>query len=99
LRERNDGVEARGDPDAMSGLNPSLTIAAMLARWPETGAVLVSRRMACVGCEMNGFETIAEVAASYGLPAAELIGDLRRAVENASRRQTARPPIPSNVII
>ena len=73
---------APGDAGVMQTLTPSLTIAALLARWPETARVLVARRMACVGCEMNGFETIADAAAVYGVSQVELIGALRRAIEN-----------------
>jgi hybrid cluster-associated redox disulfide protein len=65
----------------METLTPSLTIAALLARWPETAAVFMARRMACVGCEMNRFETIADAAAVYGVSTYDLIGALRRAIE------------------
>jgi len=62
-------------------LTPSLTIASLLAHWPETAAVFVARRMQCVGCEMNRFETIAEAAAVYGVSTHDLIGALRRAID------------------
>lgn len=65
----------------MTTLSPSLTIEMLLARWPETAAVLVARRMACVGCEMNRFDTIADAAASYGVAPDDLIGALRRAID------------------
>lgn len=69
----------------MEGLTPSLTISAMLAQWPETAPVLIARRMACIGCEMNIFETVREAAAAYGVSHHELIRDLRRAIEDARR--------------
>lgn len=72
----------------MEMLTPSLTIKAMLARWPQTAAVLVARRMACVGCEMNRFETIGDAAAAYGVSQHELIGALRRAIERVSPSRT-----------
>jgi hybrid cluster-associated redox disulfide protein len=65
----------------MDALTPSVTIAALLERWPETAPVLIARRMACIGCQMNIFETIREAAAAYGLSHHELIRDLRRAIE------------------
>lgn len=68
----------------MDALTPSLTIASMLARWPQTAAVLVARHMACVGCEMNGFETIADAAAVYAIPMLDLLTDLRRAIESGA---------------
>jgi hybrid cluster-associated redox disulfide protein len=74
----------------MKPLTPSLTIATLLTQWPETAVVLVSRRMACVGCEMNRFETILDAAAAYGASHHELIRDLRRAID-------ARAPRPVRV--
>ena len=68
----------------MDALTPSLTIASMLARWPQTAAVLVARRMNCVGCGMNGFDTIADAASVYGIAAEDLIRELRRAVHDAA---------------
>ena len=70
----------------MEPLTPSLAIATLLAQWPETAAVLVSRRMACVGCEMNGFETILDAAAVYGISQYALIGDLRRVIDAHAAR-------------
>lgn len=81
MRQRKDGGRALRDPVDMDAPTPSLTIAAMLARWPATAAVLVARRMACVGCDMNGFETIRDAAAAYGVSQNELVRDLRRAAE------------------
>lgn len=66
----------------MEPLTPSLTIARLLAQWPETAAVLIRRRMACIGCHMNIFETVREAAASYGVSHHELIRDLRQAIED-----------------
>ena len=65
----------------MENLTPSLTIERLLEHWPQTAAVLVGRRMNCVGCEMNRFETIADAAAAYGVSTHDLIGALRRAIE------------------
>ena len=63
----------------MSELLPSTIIARLLARWPRTARVLVARRMACVGCDMNAFHTVAEAADIYGIAPRELVRDLRRA--------------------
>ncbi|HEX5474272.1 MAG TPA: DUF1858 domain-containing protein [Vicinamibacterales bacterium] len=68
----------------MELLTPFTTIAAVLARWPQAAAVFVGRRMACVGCEMNGFETIRDAAAIYGVPEDDLLRDLRRAIRDGS---------------
>lgn len=56
------------------------TIAALLDAHPSAADVFVRRRMACVGCDMSRFETIADAARSYGLAPGELLADLRRTV-------------------
>lgn len=65
----------------MEPLTPSLTIATLLSQWPDTARVLIRKRMACIGCDLNIFETIREAAAAYGMSHHELIRDLRRAIE------------------
>lgn len=69
----------------METLTATLTIAAMLDRWPQTAVVLVARHMACVGCEMNAFETVRDAAAIYGQSEHEFLRDLRRAIEHGVR--------------
>jgi hybrid cluster-associated redox disulfide protein len=65
----------------VESLTPSLPIATLLERWPPAAQVLIARRMACVGCDMNRFDSIADAAAAYGLSETELMRDLRRAIE------------------
>ena len=52
---------------------------ATLDRGPATLRVFVDRRMACPGCTMAPFETVADAADAYALPREELLADLRRA--------------------
>ena len=63
----------------MKALTASLTIAETMDRWPATAGVFVARRMHCVGCEMNRFETIGEAAAAYGVSLHGIVGELRGA--------------------
>ncbi len=49
----------------------------VLACWPETAPLFVERHMYCVGCSLAPFETLAEVAAFYGLPLEDFLGALR----------------------
>lgn len=62
-----------------SRFHRDLTVQAVLDAWPSTRHVFFARRMACVGCDMAPFMTIAEAAASYGIPADDLERDLRAA--------------------
>ena len=65
--------------DDMIPFSSDLIVADVLRRWPATVRVFLDRRMACVGCAMAPFMTLAEAARSYGLDPLPLIEDLRRA--------------------
>jgi len=56
-----------------------LTVADVLARWPQTTRVFIRRRMACVGCAMARFDSVAYVAEAYRIPVEKLVDTLRRA--------------------
>lgn len=43
------------------------TVAELLARRPQAAWVFFRHRMACVGCVLARFETVAEAVAAYGL--------------------------------
>jgi hybrid cluster-associated redox disulfide protein len=60
-------------------LHRDLTVQAVLDAWPSTREVFIARRMACVGCELAPFMTIAEAAAAYDMSADDLERDLRAA--------------------
>ncbi|CAO3382689.1 DUF1858 domain-containing protein [Azospirillum argentinense] len=52
----------------------------VLERWPSTIAVFLAHRMACPGCPMARFQTVAEVADDYGLDSDALLADFARAI-------------------
>jgi hybrid cluster-associated redox disulfide protein len=54
-------------------------VADVLAEWPATAAVFAGYRMACVGCAMAPYETVAEAAAKYRVPLARLANRLAAA--------------------
>ncbi|HXP75554.1 MAG TPA: hypothetical protein VN823_15525 [Stellaceae bacterium] len=68
---------------------PSLdhSVEEIMARWPATARVFIRRKMACVGCIMAPFQTLAAAARSYGLPESELLEEIQNA---ASGDATAR---------
>ena len=70
-------------------LTADLTAAEVLERWPETSPVFFRYRMACVGCPIAPFETLAEVAAIYGLDRECLVNELRQTIH----RELGRQPI------
>jgi len=67
-------------------LVPDLTVAEVLDRWPQTIPLFFRYRMACVGCPVARFETLAEVAAIYGLNLSRLLSELEQIVEHAGER-------------
>jgi hybrid cluster-associated redox disulfide protein len=61
-------------------LLPDTLVADILNRWPPTQQVFLRHRMACLGCEMAGFETLASAAEIYHLPLERLIAELQVAL-------------------
>jgi hybrid cluster-associated redox disulfide protein len=63
-------------------LEANLIVAEVLTRWPQTIPVFLQHRMACVGCVIAPFETVAEVAAIYHLDLDYFLGELERAINS-----------------
>lgn len=70
-------------------LTVHLTMAELMAGWPAAVPVLGRRGMACIGCPMARFETIAEAAAAYGFDAEELLDEVRCNTSSRSRRSSS----------
>ncbi len=59
-----------------------MLVADVLARWPQVAPVFFHRHMYCVGCSMNRFETLAEVASIYRLDLESFLADLRAGADS-----------------
>ncbi|HYC02582.1 MAG TPA: hypothetical protein VED40_04775 [Azospirillaceae bacterium] len=59
---------------------PDDIVADLLEAAPPLGAVFHARAMACPGCVMAPFETVAEAAGAYDLDPDELVAALRAGV-------------------
>lgn len=57
-------------------LHARLTVAETLRRWPQATRVFLTHRMACPGCVMARFDTLADVAAIYGLTTSRFLGEI-----------------------
>jgi hybrid cluster-associated redox disulfide protein len=57
----------------------TLTVDEVMRRWPQTLPVFVRLKLNCVGCDMAPFETLADVAKTYGLALGELLTQLEQA--------------------
>jgi hybrid cluster-associated redox disulfide protein len=69
-----------------SQLMADLTVAEVMDRWPQTVPFFFRYRMACVGCPIAPFETIAEVAAIYGLNLDRFLSELEQTIWQAEQR-------------
>jgi hybrid cluster-associated redox disulfide protein len=59
-----------------------LTVEAALTRWPQTAEVFNRHNMACVGCPVAPFYTVAEAAAVYRLPLDAFLQELEDAINH-----------------
>lgn len=62
----------------------------VIERWPATVKVFNSHGMACPGCAMAPFMTVAESAAAYGLKAADLVRELAARLANGEGERAAQ---------
>jgi hybrid cluster-associated redox disulfide protein len=72
-------------PEVRPQLLADLTVAEVMDRWPQTVPYFFRYRMACVGCPIAPFETLAEVAAIYGLDLSRFLIELEWTIEQAER--------------
>jgi hybrid cluster-associated redox disulfide protein len=63
-------------------LESDLLVAEVMTRWPQTIPVFIRHRLACVGCAIAPFETLAEVAAIYSLDLDHLLDELEQAINS-----------------
>jgi hybrid cluster-associated redox disulfide protein len=77
-----------------SGPAATLTVAELLDGHPGAAAAFAARGMACVGCAMARFETLAEVAAIYAVELDALLEDVTGSAAGleSGRRAAGRSP-------
>lgn len=62
-------------------LTADLSVAAVLDAWPETIRLFTAQRMACVGCAMAPFDTLADVATIYGVRLDRFLDELNHVAQ------------------
>jgi hypothetical protein len=63
--------------------SPGLTVAQVLERnSPNVYAVFSTHKTACVGCQLAGFCTLAEVADVYDIPLDDFLAELAHAAQS-----------------
>lgn len=61
-------------------LGPDQIVGELLSLYPQTAEVFLHHRMACVGCDMSAFETLADAARIYGVTFSVFLGELESAI-------------------
>jgi acetoin utilization protein AcuB len=61
-------------------LTATLTVSEVMDRWPKTIHIFLRNRMACPGCPIGPFETLAEAAEIYGMELDHFIEDLQQTI-------------------
>ena len=64
-------------------ITADLSVADLLAKWPQALQWFLSHQMSCVGCSMASFDTLEEVAVNYDIPISEVISGLRQTITAA----------------
>lgn len=64
-----------------SGLNASWTAAQVMQVYPQAIAVFIALKTDCVGCHLDKFCTLTEVAAAYDLSLERLLHNLYEAIQ------------------
>lgn len=70
--------------DLLIKIHAGTPIKPLLTAYPQVSAVFLGHHMACVGCSMSDFDTLAEAAANYGLALDKLITEINAAIALSS---------------
>ncbi|HOE16806.1 MAG TPA: DUF1858 domain-containing protein [Syntrophorhabdaceae bacterium] len=66
-----------------------MTIKELLERHPTAINVFIERKMLCVGCPVQEYHTLEEVARIYGVTLSVLMESVRHAIKAAKRRPSS----------
>jgi hybrid cluster-associated redox disulfide protein len=65
-----------------------LTVDQILQRWPQTFSVLMKNKTKCVGCFMQQFCTLKDVAATYEISLEKLMEEIKTVSEEDNQRSS-----------
>lgn len=68
---------------AQTILTTDMTTAEVMTRWPKTIPIFIRHHMACVGCAIAPFETLAEVIEIHHLNLDRFMQELQQAIESS----------------
>ena len=64
-----------------------LTVDEVLTKWPKTYSVFAALKTKCIGCFLQKFCTLRDVADTYHIPFAELTGELEKYIQKGVRNE------------
>lgn len=67
-------------------------VADLLEAYPQAMPLFIKHRMACVGCSMSSFETLADAARIYKVDFDEFMRELSQTIQNTPPAQSLRGP-------
>ena len=76
---------------AIANSLPALSVIETLQRFPQTARIFVRHRMACVGCDIAAFHTVAEAAAIYGVDADRFFIELMLHAQESGQAELSTP--------
>jgi len=73
--------------DTMPFPQSHVTVEEVLSNWPSTHKVFASMKTKCIGCFLQRFCTLRDVAETYQIPLHELTGEFEKYISNLNRTQ------------
>jgi len=68
-------------------LQPQMTVEDVLQKWPGMYSVFMKKGMKCIGCFLQRFCTLQDVAETYRIPLQQLIGEMEKLYKGASHEK------------
>jgi hybrid cluster-associated redox disulfide protein len=72
-------------------LPAQMTVEDILKKWPQAYAIFNTRNTACVGCMLQRFCTLQDVAETYLISLSDLVVDLENYVNGNSQQMRSNP--------
>jgi hybrid cluster-associated redox disulfide protein len=82
-----------GDQPIKPDMSEDISVETFLRTYPKAAEVFIAHTMACVGCLLGSFHTLAQAADIYGLDIDQFMNELR----NKNARQQALQSGPENL--
>jgi len=73
--------------DTITILQPEMTVDDLLKTWPSAYSVFLNGKSECIGCSLQKFCTLREVAGVYQVPLGAFMEELERYVQTISHFQ------------